>query len=71
MDYGVEAAEFVDLVGNCSCPSDGGEVARDYPLGAGSRREGVATATLVTSVQKDLVALADQESGRHETETVR
>src|SRR5438046_2273368 len=43
VDYSVEAAEFVDLVGNYSCPSDGGKVARDYLLGAGGRREGVAT----------------------------
>jgi hypothetical protein len=51
VDYSVDAAEFVDLVGNCSCPSNGGEVARDYPLGAASRSEGVATSSLVTPVQ--------------------
>ena len=51
VDYSVDAAEFVDLVGDCSCPSDGGEVAGDYPLGAANRREGVATSSLVTPVQ--------------------
>jgi hypothetical protein len=32
VDYRVEAAELVDLVGNCSRPTDGGEVPRTAPL---------------------------------------
>ena len=34
VDFSVEAAELVDLVGNCSCPSDGGEVSeKQFPRG--------------------------------------
>src|ERR1700682_1652788 len=48
VDYCVETAELVDLVGNCSCPSDGREVSGDNSPGAGCRRERVATSTLVS-----------------------
>ena len=71
VDYRVERAKLVDLVGNGSCPSDGGEVPGDNSLGAGCRREGVATSTFVSPVQYDLIALVDQEPGRHEAEAVR
>jgi hypothetical protein len=71
VDYSVEAAELVDRVGNCSCPRDGREVSRDsFPV-AGCRREGVAASTLVSPVQYDLMAMVDQEPGRHEAEAVR
>src|ERR1700736_3475847 len=43
VDYSVETAEPVDLVGNCSCPSDGREVSGDNSPGAGCCRERVAT----------------------------
>src|ERR1700757_1119350 len=68
VDYRVEAAELVDLVGNCPCPSDGREVSGNNSPGAGCRREGVATSPIVSSVQYDLMALVDQEAGRHEAE---
>jgi hypothetical protein len=71
VDYSVEAAELVDLVGNCSCPSDGGEVPGDNSPGAGCRRKSVATSTLVSPVQYDLMALVDQEPGRHEAQAIR
>ena len=71
VDYSIEAAELVDLVGNCSWPSDGGEVPGDNSASAGCRREGVATSTLVSPVQYDVMALVDQEPGRHEAEAVR
>jgi hypothetical protein len=67
----VEASKLVDLVGNRSCPSDGGEVSGDNSPGAGRRREGVATPTIVSPVQYDFMALVDQEPGRHEAEAVR
>jgi hypothetical protein len=35
------------------------------------RREGVATSTLVSPVQYDIMALVDQEPGRHEAEAIR
>src|SRR4029077_1468683 len=38
VDYSVEAAELVDLVGKCFCPSDGREVPRDNSSGTGYRR---------------------------------
>jgi hypothetical protein len=50
VDYTIAAAELVDLVGNCSWPSDGGEVPGDNSASAGCRREGVATSTLVSPV---------------------
>src|SRR5712672_3266922 len=59
VDYSVEAAELVDLVGKCSCPSDGGEVPGDSCSGAGCRRERVATSPLVSPVRYDLMALVD------------
>jgi hypothetical protein len=59
VDYSVEAAELVDLIGNCSCPSDGGEVSGDKSPGAGCRREHVAASTLVSPAQYDLMALVD------------
>ena len=71
VDYSVEAAELVDLVGKCSCPSDGREVPTDSSLGAGCRCEGVAAPTIIPPVQDDLMALLDQELGRHKTEAVR
>src|SRR5271155_5215723 len=64
--YSVEAAERVDLGGNCSRPGDGREVSADTSPGARCRREGVATSTLVSPVQNDLMALFDQEPGRPE-----
>ena len=60
MDYGIETAQLVDLVGNCSCPSDGREVSGDNFPGAGCRGESVATSNLVSPVQYDLMALVDQ-----------
>jgi hypothetical protein len=71
VDYSVEAAELVDLVGKCSCPSDGGKVPGDNSSSAGCRRERFATSTLVSTVQYDLMALVDEEPGRHETEAIR
>jgi hypothetical protein len=71
VDYRVEVAKLVDLVGNCSCPSNVREVSGDNSAGAGCRREGVATSTLVSPVQYDLMALVDQEPGRHEAEAIR
>jgi hypothetical protein len=71
VDYSIKAAELVDLVGDCSWPSDGGEVPGDNSASAGCRREGVATSTLVSPVQYDVMALVDQEPGRHEAEAVR
>src|SRR5207244_11877339 len=53
VDYSVEAAELIDLVGNSSCPSDGREVPRDNPSSASCRRERFATSTLVSPMQYD------------------
>jgi hypothetical protein len=66
VDYSVEGAELVDLLGNPSCPSDGREVSGDNSRGAGCRREGVATSTLVSPVQYDCMAFGDQEPSRHQ-----
>jgi hypothetical protein len=71
VDYGVKATEVVCLVRNNPCPGDGGEVAGDGSLGTSRRCEGVATSTVIAPVQDDLMALLDQEPGRHETEAVR
>jgi len=60
MDYTVEAGEPIDLVGNCSCPSDGGQIAGNNSLGTRRRRDGVATSILVSPVYYNLMALADQ-----------
>ena len=57
VDYSIEAAELVDLVGNCSCPSDGGEVPGDNSASDGCRREGVVTSILDSPVQYDIMAL--------------
>src|SRR3954463_15469395 len=51
VDYSVEGAEPVHLLGHCSCPSDGREVSGDNSPGARCCREGVATSTLVSPVQ--------------------
>src|SRR5437868_8272119 len=64
VDYSVETAQLFDLVGNCSCPSHGGEVSRDNSSGAGCRRERVTTSTLVSPVQYDLMALVDHARGK-------
>ena len=71
VDYGVEATELVDLVGNGPGPGDGREVASHGPLGAGRGRKGVAAPTVVSPVQDDLMALLDQEPRRQETKAVR
>jgi len=71
VDYSVEAPELVDFVGKCSCPRDGGEVPGDNSSSPGCRRERFATSTLVSPVQYDLMALVDQEPGRHKTEAIR
>jgi hypothetical protein len=71
VDYRVEATELVDLVGNGPRPGDGREVPGDGSPGARRRRHGVATSTLIPPVYDDLMALLDQEPGRHKTETVR
>jgi hypothetical protein len=71
VDHSVEAAELVDLVGNCPCPGHRREVSGRNSPGAACRREGVATSTLVSTVQYDLMALVDQKPSRHEAEAVR
>jgi hypothetical protein len=71
VDYSIKAAELVYLLGNSPDPSDGGEVPGDNPSGAGCRREGVATSTFVSPVQHNLMALLNQEPGRHKAEAVR
>jgi len=71
VDYGVEPTELIDLARYGRRPGDGREVPADRFPGAGCRREGVATSTLVSSVQNDLMALLDQEPCRHEAEAVR
>ena len=43
----------------------------DNPSSAGCRRERFATSTLVSAMQYDLMALVDQEPGRHEAEAIR
>ena len=64
VDYSIEAAELVDLVGNCSCPSDGGEVPGENSASAGCRREGVARAidimALVAAMTTLTASLNDQ-----------
>jgi hypothetical protein len=71
VDYGIEAAELVDLVGDGPCPGNGRKVPGDDSQGAGSRRERVAAPTGIASVQDDLMALLDQEPGRQEAQAVR
>ena len=71
VDYRVEATELVDLVGNGPRPGNGRQVAGNGCPGAGRRRDRVATSTLIPPVYDDLMALLDQEPGRHETEAVR
>src|SRR5215831_2090925 len=71
VDYGVEASELIDLLRNSSRPSDGGEVPGNNPSGAACRSKGVTTSALVSPVQDNVMALFDQEPGRHETEAVR
>jgi hypothetical protein len=63
VDYCVEAAELVGLVGDCSCAGDGGEVPRNNSSGAGCRRQRGATSTLVSPVYYDLMTLLDQPAG--------
>jgi hypothetical protein len=71
VDYRIKATELVDLVGNGPRPGDGGKVPGDASPGAGCRREGIAISTVIAPVQGDVMALLDQELGRHETEAVR
>ena len=71
MDYGVKAIELIDLVGNGPRPGDRSQVPSHGSLGAGRRRERVATSTLIPPVQDDLMALLDQEPGYQETQAVR
>jgi len=71
VDYGVEATELVGLVGNGLRPGYGGEIPGDDPPSTGCRREGVAAATVISSVQNDIMALLDQEPGGHQTQAVR
>jgi hypothetical protein len=71
VDYGAEAAELIDLSSNAPGPGDGREISGDDSLGAGCRCEGVTAPTIISPMQDDVVALFDQELGRHETKTVR
>jgi hypothetical protein len=71
VDHGIEAAELVDFRGYSFRPGDGKEIAGDNPPSAGCRREGVATSTLASPVQYDVMALVDQEPGRQEAQTIR
>src|SRR5690348_15858592 len=70
VDYSVVTAELVHFIGNFSCPSDGREVAGDNSSGAACRRERVATSPLDSPVQDILMAVADQEPSRHESQAV-
>jgi hypothetical protein len=70
MDDSVEATELVDLVGNGPRPGDSRKVPGNGSPGTGRRREGVATSIVIAPVQDDLMALLDQQPGRHETEAV-
>jgi hypothetical protein len=67
---GVRSARLAP-VGDCPCAGDGGEVPRDNSLSARCRFQGLGTSTLVSSVHYDLMALLDQQPGRHEAEAVR
>ena len=71
MNYGIEATELIDLACYGRRSGDGGEVPADSSFGARRRPEGVAAPTRIPPVQDDLMALLDQELGRHETEAVR
>jgi hypothetical protein len=71
MDHGVEATELISLVRYGRRSGDSGEVAADSSLGPDCRSQGVLAPTLIPPVQDDLMALLDQELGRHETEAVR
>src|SRR3984893_18178614 len=78
VDYSIDTAELVYLVGDSSlrahsseCHPESGEVPGDISASAGGRREVVATSTLVSPVQYDVMALVDQEPGRHEAEAIR
>ena len=71
MDNGIGATQLIDLVGDCTCPSDGRKVPRNNAPGTECSREGVATSTLISPVQYNVMTLVDQEPGRHESESVR
>ena len=71
MNYGIEATELIDLACYGRRSGDGGEVPRDSSMGADCREQGVAAPALIAPVQNDLMALLDQELGRHQTEAVR
>ncbi|HEY6428360.1 MAG TPA: hypothetical protein VIX84_14145 [Acidimicrobiales bacterium] len=71
MDYGIKATELVDLVGNGSRPGDGREVPGDGCPDAHRCLERVASSTFIPPVYDDLMALLDQDPGRHQTEPVR
>jgi hypothetical protein len=65
VNHTIEWAELVDFIRHGPRPGDGREIARNDALRASSRREGVAAAIVISSMQNDLMAPLDQQPGRH------
>ena len=71
VNYRIEAAKRVDLLGDGRRSVDCREITADDRDSAGRSREAIATSSRVPSVQYDPMAPLDQQSGRHQTETIR
>ena len=71
MDHGIEGSELVHLVGKGLRFCDAGKISRNSSHCARDFGKRLICPIPVAAVQHDLVALADQQSRLHETETVR
>jgi hypothetical protein len=65
VNHTIERAELVDCIRHGPRPGNGREIAGNDALGARSRRESVAAATFISSMQNNLMALLDQQPRRH------
>jgi hypothetical protein len=71
VNHTIERAELVGCIRHGPRLRDRREIASNDASGASGCRESLAAATVISSMQKDLMALLDQQPGRHQTKTVR
>jgi hypothetical protein len=70
VNHGVESTDRVRLLGDAPGLVDARQVTDDHAARAGEGGHGVTGAPVVSCVQRDLVALLDQEPSGHQAEPV-
>src|SRR5262249_43142809 len=71
VNYPIEGAEPIDLIGHAPSLGDTRQIADDNRLRSGDGGQRFLSPPPVAGVQNDLVALPDEELGGHSTEPIR